>query len=545
MPFCNTTTTETKIEETPLFGHVQFHHVGLIISALFALISVIIAFFLMQKHATHYSKPNEQRHIIRIILMLPVYSTVSFLSYLYYEHSVYFEVIRDCYEAFAIASFFTLLCNYIAPTLHGQKDYFRTLTPINWFWGVFGLQKCTGGEDKGFLRRPRSGLTWFNVVWIGVFQYCFIRVFFTIVSVITEATGRYCETSLNPAFAHIWVMVFEGVAVTFAMFFLIQFYLQLKRDLAEHKPFLKVICIKMVIFFSFWQSLLISFLSSSGALKTSDKLASQDIKIGIPSMLLCIEMAIFAVMHLFAFPWREYDLTSKSNANPILAAGSGWSGPKPEYKGGKFGTKAWVDAFNPWDIIKASARGFRWLFVGRKSRHHDISYKIAAEGANTNGSTLDSPATSIPGPNVMTQHAPSATELQQGGRGRSDTAEADDRAGLLSHAQEFSPTDPYGRSGSFNSQDETDIGHGGAMHMPPSVTFPEADAYGGRSYGQSVVPQHSQGGINDPPWDADTAYHAAPSAPSSNVQGGGATAGDSWNHWAGAGGAGPNGRTGY
>jgi hypothetical protein len=95
--------------------------------------------------------------------MIPIYSTVSFLSYLYYKHSIYYEVLRDCYEAFAIASFFTLLCNYIAPNLHEQKDYFRQVKPINWFWGVFGLQKCTGGKEKGILRIPRSGLTWFNV----------------------------------------------------------------------------------------------------------------------------------------------------------------------------------------------------------------------------------------------------------------------------------------------------------------------------------------------------------------------------------------------
>lgn len=97
--------------------------------------------------------------------MIPIYSCVSFLSYYFYEHAIYFEVLRDCYEAFAIASFFTLLCNYIAPNLHEQKDYFRTsVYPIkNWFWGVFGLQKCTGGENKGILRKPRSGLTWFNV----------------------------------------------------------------------------------------------------------------------------------------------------------------------------------------------------------------------------------------------------------------------------------------------------------------------------------------------------------------------------------------------
>lgn len=92
------------------------------------------------------------------------------------------------------------------------------------------------------------------MIWAGIFQYCFIRVFFTIVSVISEALDRYCEASLNPAFAHIWVLAFESLAVTIAMFFVVQFYIQLKEDLSEHKPFMKVLSIKLVIFFSFWQT---------------------------------------------------------------------------------------------------------------------------------------------------------------------------------------------------------------------------------------------------------------------------------------------------
>lgn len=49
-------------------------------------------------------------------------------------------------------------------------------------------------------------------------------------------------------------MVFEGASVSIAMFCLIQFYIQLKDDLREYKPLLKIICIKLVIFFSFWQT---------------------------------------------------------------------------------------------------------------------------------------------------------------------------------------------------------------------------------------------------------------------------------------------------
>ena len=166
--------------------------------------------------------------------MVPIYALVSFLSYVFYQHAVYFEVLRDCYEAFAIASFFALLCSYIAPDLHNQKHYFRSVTPKPWVWPVTWFQKCGGGRDKGIWRIPRSGLTWFNVfsksnaiaqlgytdtmqvIWFGVFQYCFVRVFMTVVAVISQAAGRYCLESLNPAFAHIWVL-FHGPTIHLAI----------------------------------------------------------------------------------------------------------------------------------------------------------------------------------------------------------------------------------------------------------------------------------------------------------------------------------------
>ena len=85
---------------------------------------------------------------------------------------------------------------------------------------------------------------------------------FTIVAVIAQLNDVYCEESLSPVFAHVWVQVFEAASVTLAMFCLVQFYLQLKTDLAEHKPFLKVLCIKLVIFFSFWQTVRNATLSS-------------------------------------------------------------------------------------------------------------------------------------------------------------------------------------------------------------------------------------------------------------------------------------------
>ena len=59
-------------------------------------------------------------------------------------------------------------------------------------------------------------------------------------------------------------MVIEGACVSMAMYCLIQFYIQLRGDLAEHSPLLKVIAIKLVIFLSFWQTVSLSSFTISG-----------------------------------------------------------------------------------------------------------------------------------------------------------------------------------------------------------------------------------------------------------------------------------------
>ncbi|TGO63067.1 hypothetical protein BOTNAR_0105g00270 [Botryotinia narcissicola] len=434
---CNVTLDDMRIgrSEEVLVGNLTFHELGIVISAATALIAILLSLYLMWMHALHYTKPYEQRHIIRILFMVPIYSVASFLSFWQYWHEIYYSVISECYEAFAIASFFALLCHYVAPDLHNQKIYFRTAVPKPWVWPVTWMWKCCG-RDKGPWRTPRSGLTWFNIVWAGVYQYCFIRVTMTILAVVTEYFGKYCDSSDSPVFAHIWILVIEGAAVTIAMFCLIQFYIQLRTDLAPHKPFLKVVAIKAVIFLSFWQSFAISILMSStiGIVTPTKYLAYPDLKIGIPNMLLCIEMAIFSVLHLFAFPWRPY----ASDAAPVKYPSSPDGGLEPigPKQGGPLGIMAFADAMNPWDLVKAFARSMRWLFVGVKHRETDPSYKPASYN-NENDMSLQSthsePDTSYKGRN---DGLPIANEYRQNTFGSNKGAmEGEEGVGLIDHAQ--------------------------------------------------------------------------------------------------------------
>ena len=132
-------------------------------------------------------------------------------------------------------------------------------------------------------------------------------------------------------------------------------------------------------------------------------------------MLLCIEMAIFSVFHLWAFPWTVYDV----RRSPIVAAESAAGflpDPKTSYQGGKFGQIALMEAFNPWDLVKAVGRGFRWFAIGRRTREQDISYKsqngVGLEPTRTNDTSYYRPSNSFEDTHHADPYAPTTTSTQ-------------------------------------------------------------------------------------------------------------------------------------
>lgn len=267
------------------------------------------------------------------------------------------------------------------------------------------------------------------------------------------------------------------------MYMVIQFYIQLRHDLAPYRPFLKVLAIKLVIFLSFWQSFLISILTSSTlkVVSPTAKVAYPDLKVGIPSLLLCIEMALFSVLHLFAFPYKPYSEGVVQGTYP-LSQSSG--GPKLNElglkQGGPLGIYALVDAMNPWDLVKGFARGMRWLFVGRKSRENDLSYKVSSFDINNPGNENDMTL----GPTGLadtgykgTAGLPIANQFRRSNFGIPHKTPADEeRAGLVAHAQP-NPLNPGG-SGYVPAKQRydangQDISTGGTRYDSPYEQSPD------------------------------------------------------------------------
>jgi hypothetical protein len=69
----------------------------------------------------------------------------------------------------------------------------------------------------------------------------------------------------------------------------------------------KFLCVKGILFFSFWQSIGISILVAAGAIRQLGPYTdSERIAVGLTDTLICFEMPLFAIAHLYAFSFKDF-----------------------------------------------------------------------------------------------------------------------------------------------------------------------------------------------------------------------------------------------
>ncbi|KAB5541829.1 hypothetical protein DKX38_014803 [Salix brachista] len=76
-----------------------------LIAGAFVLIALSSSFYLLFEHLSAYRNPEEQKFLIGVIIMVPCYAVESFVSLLDPSISVDIEILRDCYESFAMYCF--------------------------------------------------------------------------------------------------------------------------------------------------------------------------------------------------------------------------------------------------------------------------------------------------------------------------------------------------------------------------------------------------------------------------------------------------------
>lgn len=156
----------------------------------------------------------------------------------------------------------------------------------------------------------------------GILQYAWLKPLLGLSAIIMKATGVYSEGTISLTSGYMWSGIIYNISVTLSLYSLGMFWVIMSKDLQPFRPVPKFLCIKLIIFASYWQGFLLSILVFLGAIPdnvedyTADSLAA-----AIQDALICIEMPIFAIGHWYAFSWHDYaDVTISAARMPVRYA---------------------------------------------------------------------------------------------------------------------------------------------------------------------------------------------------------------------------------
>jgi hypothetical protein len=141
----------------------------------------------------------------------------------------------------------------------------------------------------------------------GILQYAWLKPILSLAAIIMKATGTYQEGYIGLKSGYFWSGIIYNISVTVSLYSLGLFWVCMHDDLIPFRPVPKFLCIKLIIFASYWQGFLLSILVWLGAIPdqvegyTPDNLAA-----AIQDFLICIEMPAFAVAHWYAFSWHDF-----------------------------------------------------------------------------------------------------------------------------------------------------------------------------------------------------------------------------------------------
>uniref|UniRef100_A0A8C7AD00 Transmembrane protein 184A n=1 Tax=Neovison vison TaxID=452646 RepID=A0A8C7AD00_NEOVI len=300
------------------------------VSGVFVWTALVLTCHQIYLHLRSYTVPNEQRYIIRLLLIVPVYAFDSWLSLLLlggHQHYIYLDSVRDCYEAFVIYSFLSLCFQYLG----GESAIMAEIRgkPIRSSC-VYGTC-CLHGMSYsiGFLRFCKQA----------TLQFCIVKPVMALVTIVLQAFGKYHDGDFNIHSGYLYVTLIYNVSVSLALYALFLFYF----------PVLKFFTIKAVIFLSFWQGMLLAILEKCGVIPEvqvidGSKVGAGTLAAGYQNFIICIEMLFASIALRYAFSCQVYAEKKENSPAPEAPMHSISSGLK--------------ETMSPQDIVQDAVHNF-------------------------------------------------------------------------------------------------------------------------------------------------------------------------------------------
>lgn len=281
------------------------------ISGTFTLCAVIMTGYLAFRHLKHWTDPEGQRAILRILALVPIYSVVSLLAIGFGDYALYFVLVRDCYEAYALYQFFCLMIHYL------QKAFAEDTT--NHFICSNGGLLETGdiGHMLGYYGETRMSfpccmLTYQpgNRSYLYIkrcsLQYVFIKPLLSCIAILLQLLDLYRPGSLSIKYGYFWLTMILNISAAVAIYFILLFYELTKKTIQEYRPLAKLISIKILVFVIFWQSVIITVFYYFHIIPAFFSWSIERSSDTVQNMLICTEMMFLSFFNLYAFSYVSH-----------------------------------------------------------------------------------------------------------------------------------------------------------------------------------------------------------------------------------------------
>ena len=154
----------------------------------------------------------------------------------------------------------------------------------------------------------------------GVFQFVIVKFLLAVLTLFLRIVGCYEEGNYNTNSSYLWITGLCGASQSWAFYSLCMFYNCSYNDLITMRPFMKFFCLKMVIFFCWWQGVAIGLLVKLGQINSAHGHSVQEVADLIQDLLISMEMLVAAIAFFNSFPIMEFANVRQFNWNPLAIA---------------------------------------------------------------------------------------------------------------------------------------------------------------------------------------------------------------------------------
>jgi hypothetical protein len=276
----------------------------IVICSTTTLLSILWSFTAIFFQVRNYRKPFEQRLIVRILLLVPLFAISCYSMLMNYPIGKLVEPIREIYEAFVIYTFYKLL----VLMLGGERRIILMTVnkePVSHpFPMSLLIRRVNISHPQHFLAIKRS-----------ILQYVWIKPLILLAISVSGVLGLYHPSDLSFSSVSLWLGIIYNMSVSLSLYTLAMFWKCLYDELNVFDPWRKFMCVKLIIFASYWQGLIIGGLSLLGVFdentpRNASSLAGHgenfNLGVQIQNGLLCFEMLFFAWLHWNSFPYTDF-----------------------------------------------------------------------------------------------------------------------------------------------------------------------------------------------------------------------------------------------